>query len=172
MNNRTQKILKIIENTFIAVATFLVAFLLLSLILPKFEYNLVIIQSGSMEPTIKTGSVTITKQMEEYQKDDVITFTDSSGTIITHRIIETIPNEKAVQFKTKGDNNNTEDLLFVNQKSVIGKTLFSIPLLGHLIGFAKTTTGIILIFFVPATWIAFEEVKKIKKEIINRKSNK
>jgi signal peptidase len=171
MNEKTTNIIKTIESILVGIAIFLVVFLLLSMFLPKFKYSLVIIKSGSMEPTIKTGSVIVSKQLDQYQKGDIITFRDMGNTIITHRITEVIENNDLTQFKTKGDDNDSEDMLLANKNSVLGKTIFSIPLLGYLITFAKTPIGIIVIFLLPATWIAFDEVKKIKK-VLNTKKQK
>jgi signal peptidase len=99
-----------------------------------------------MEPTYLTGSVVYVQQVDtdELKKGDVITFKINSTTLVTHRIVELVPDEEnpeVMLFRTKGDNNNTVDGTLVNPKNVVGKVAFGIPLLGYVSAFLQTTAG-------------------------------
>ena len=99
--------------------------------------------SGSMEPTYHVGSLIYVKKADpkDLKVGDPLTYVIEGGTVVTHRIVDIIENEEDpsdIRFKTKGDNNNTEDGTPVNAKNVLGKPVFTIPLLGYLAHFIQT----------------------------------
>lgn len=130
------------------------------------SYKLLAVQSGSMEPVIKMGSVVMVQPADNYQKGDVITFTDPRRPkdSVTHRIFEVKTDLGKEVFITKGDANNSPDMETVSRERVLGKALFSIPLVGFVISFAKTQMGFILMIIVPATVIVYSELMNIKNE--------
>ncbi|MCL4367353.1 signal peptidase I, partial [Patescibacteria group bacterium] len=130
---------------------------------PK-QYQFFVVQSGSMEPAIKTGSLVVVKPSENYLPDDVITFKDGNNTV-THRLMKVDYNDGIV-YQTKGDANNTPDLQQIRADKVIGKVIFNIPFLGYPVGFAKTPTGFILLVIIPATIIVYSELMNIKNETV------
>jgi signal peptidase len=146
-------------------------FLAATMVLPKFGYNLIVIKSGSMEPTIKTGSVTIIQKNNNYNKGDIITFKENAKSLVTHRITQVKNEEAIVSYKTKGDNNNTDDIKPVLRSSVIGKTLFVIPYFGWVIGFLKTKIGVIILILIPTIYFITLEILKIKNVLKKRKEN-
>lgn len=94
------------------------------------------VMSGSMEPSIKTGSVAIIEtnltDFNEIEKGDIITF-DIGGSFVTHRAVDIT--EDGVY--TKGDANNARDPWIVTNDNYYGKELFSIPYIGFLIVFIR-----------------------------------
>lgn len=93
--------------------------------------------SGSMEPTYHVGSLIYVKPVatEEIAVGDPITYVMESGTVVTHRVIGIVENygeDGSPGFKTKGDANNTEDGGAVHSRNVLGKPIFTIPLLGYI----------------------------------------
>lgn len=86
-------------------------------------YAILEVASGSMEPTLLVGDmIIIDTKIDNYKKDDIITFYDSEGSFITHRIVSI--NDK--EMITKGDNNNTNDDPSSTDK-IVGKYVFKIP---------------------------------------------
>lgn len=86
-------------------------------------YTTLEVISGSMEPTIYKGDmIVIDIKSKKFTKGDIITFYDSEGSFVTHRIIS-IDKDKVI---TKGDNNNTEDSPISIDK-IVGKYVFRIP---------------------------------------------
>lgn len=103
-------------------------------------YQFYNILTGSMEPTIPTGSVVVVKQVdpEEIQVNDVITFGSVAGNnLTTHRVIEIYNTSDEVLFQTKGDANDVKDPIRVGEKYLIGKVIFHIQYLGDVIEFVK-----------------------------------
>jgi signal peptidase len=142
------------------------------------------VQSGSMTPAISAGSLVLSKPTDDYRIGDVITFKAEKDRLIknpkyttTHRvhdIKETALGQ--VEYVTKGDANNTPDSQVVVKDLVLGKTVFSIPLLGYPISFAKTREGLVILIIIPATMIIYSEMLNIKNEakrlILERKKRK
>lgn len=95
-----------------------------------------VILTGSMEPMIMPGDMILIKkgmsqeEIEGYQVGDVINFNRDSINI-THRIIEVmVDNAGNYTFRTKGDNNDSEDDDIVELTEVNGKQIFTIPKIG------------------------------------------
>ena len=106
-----------------------------------------IVLSGSMEDEIKTGSVAYvdTKvKAEEIRVGDIIAF--NMGTKqITHRVVS-INSDNT--FTTKGDANKVVDANSVKFSNCLGKTIFSLPYLGYMLGAAQTKIGYIILIFI------------------------
>lgn len=151
----------------------IIALLLIISIFPiTGNYKVMIVQSGSMEPTIKTGSIVAVKPASSYNVGDVITFgpTPKGKIPTTHRIVaETIKNGMEA-YTTKGDSNDTADLKEVLQKDVLGKVYVSVPFVGYALTAAKEPIGFLILIVVPALLILFDEGKKIFVEIKKMKS--
>jgi len=130
--------------------------------------ELKIVKSGSMEPTIPTGSLVIVKPMQSYGIGDVITFGADTKTEIptTHRIIgyESDAEGRSV-FRTKGDANEDQDANPVPRGEVIGKVVFHLPYVGFVLDFARQPLGFALLIGVPAALVIVEEVLTITKEV-------
>ncbi len=98
--------------------------------------------SGSMEPKIGVGALVVAKEWspEKLKVGDVITYSLAGDTLVTHRIIEL--NTEAGSVLTKGDANDIPDGAPVPYDRIVGKVLFSVPLLGYLTMYIKTPIGI------------------------------
>lgn len=116
------------------------------------------IETGSMTPTIPEGSMIFVKKyssFEDYNVDDIVTFTDYSGQkSFTHRIVEI--NEKNKTFYTKGDANSDRDPSPSDVSYAVGKVEFSIPLLGYVASFLKQTAVKIAVAVIFIAWTAIE----------------
>lgn len=131
--------------------------------------------TGSMESAIPVGSIVITKrgssniispvEIYHYRIGDVITFALQDKTVVTHRITEQINNGGLIQYRTKGDANETADDQLVKESKIIGKVVWSVPLVGFLINFAKQPAGYLLFVVVPAMYVIVSEAVVISREI-------
>lgn len=152
-----------------------VAVVILASVLPiPGKLELKIVQSGSMEPTIKTGSLVVIKPADSYKVGDIITFGKDTKTEVptTHRIVADRVESGVMIYSTKGDANEDKDTREVRQNEIIGKTLFSVPYLGYIMDFAKQPLGFILLIGLPALYIIYDEVVKIVIEIKKIRSKK
>lgn len=128
--------------------------------------KLLVVQSGSMEPTIKTGSVILIKKQDTYGIGDVISFVEGGKDSTTHRVTKTATINNKEVFSTKGDANQAGDREAISIDNVLGKTVFAVPYLGYIVAFTKTQMGFIFLIVVPATIIIFSEILNLKKEIL------
>jgi len=153
--------------------------LLLVVISPKLPFKNLpksfVVVSGSMEPTIKTGSVAFTKTVDpkNIKSGDIIAFTspsDSNDTIL-HRV-NSISSTDPLLFKTKGDNNNDIDAWDVQDVGVKGVYFFAIPYLGSLAAVLRQPWGFSVVVGIPALIFIIIQILNIKKAIddeVNRK---
>ena len=124
-------------------------------------YKSFLIQSGSMEPSIMTGDIIVIHQIDQYIKNDVITFQNEESRIITHRIVEITNKGRDKFFVTKGDANRSEDEGVVSPSNILGKVIYVIPKLGFLVAFSKSLPGLIMLIAIPALALIISEVLKI-----------
>ncbi|MCM3669755.1 signal peptidase I [Mesobacillus maritimus] len=118
-----------------------------------FGYQLKSVLSGSMEPGIQTGSIIAVKpggDMTRFKEGDVITFQEEDNKLITHRVTEVIETGEQVMYRTKGDNNNAEDLNPVLSENIVAEyTGFTVPYVGYFIDFAQSKNGSALLLILP-----------------------
>lgn len=124
------RILKKINNILAKICYLIIGLYVLICIPYIFGYHPLVVLTGSMEPTYKIGSVIYYHKVPESELKigDPITFKLSNGTIITHRINDIIDNE----YQTKGDANDTPDVLKINYNNILGRvSKIAIPLMGY-----------------------------------------
>ena len=122
-----------------------------ALVVPQlFGYEAYNIMSGSMEPEITTGSIIYVKYAEpsEIKEGEIIVFDRSiqedeellpTEFVVAHRVVENRSIEG--QFVTKGDANDTEDMLTVPYSAVRGTVAVDIPMLGEFMAIYTTLPG-------------------------------
>jgi len=129
-----------------------------------------VVMSGSMSPAIRVGSVAFVGATDEVRVGDIVTFQNprDPSTSFTHRVISI----EEGKIKTKGDANKTPDGWELTKEGVIGKFIFSIPLLGYAVHFARRPMGFLLLVIVPAILIIFSELRVIKNEFKEKRASK
>ncbi len=133
------------------------------LILPRLlGYTPYVVLTGSMADSYSVGSLIYVEEVkpETISIGDPITFVyNQDGQVVTHRVVAVDRDQQV--FQTKGDNNSSKDIAPVAFANLIGRPLFSLPLLGYLSVFLMTALGrmvaislivivIVLLYVVPA----------------------
>lgn len=159
------KTLKVIKAVINALMTMILIFGIIFVLLYIIGIEPFVVESGSMQPTIQTGSLSFINKNVDYEKikeNDVIAFRAQTGNLVTHRVIKITD----VGFETKGDSNDISDGVSTTKDNYIGKNIFSIPKAGLLVKIIQTPRGkIILITFIILILIyglLFGENKKTK----------
>ena len=134
-----------VVTTVLVVAVVLLAIALAGVRL--FGLQVYTVLSGSMEPAYHVGALLYDKKVDPAQlrPGDVITFMLDEETIVTHRIVEVVPDEEdpsVIRFRTKGDANAAEDGSLVHYKNVLGAPVFAIPKLGYFANFVQQPPGL------------------------------
>lgn len=127
-----------------------------------------IVLTDSMYPIIESGDLIIcnTAEADEIKVEDVISFYDPMGSgtsVVTHRVLEIISEDGEIAFRTKGDNNNTEDTALVPAENLIGIYRSRIPKVGHVAMFMQTTPGLIVCCVCPILLLVGYDVLRRRK---------
>lgn len=127
------------------------------------------VQSGSMSPTIEVGDLIIVQAPEKGQTfgvDDVVTFWDGApgGPLVTHRIVEiTTDDDGKTAYRTKGDANSAQDGTLIYDKDIVGTYVMRIPFLGDVAMFMQTIPGLIVCVILPlALFIVYDVIRRRK----------
>ena len=144
MKTMIKKIWNVVTTLLVA-AVVLLAIALVGVRL--FGLQVYTVLSGSMEPAYPVGALLYDKKVDPAQlrPGDVITFMLDEDTIVTHRIVEVVPDEEdpsVIRFRTKGDANAAEDGSLVHYKNVLGTPVFAIPKLGYFASFVQQPPGL------------------------------
>ena len=113
-----------------------------------------IVMTDSMYPYIKSGDLILcrTTDAADVKTGDVISFFDPEGngtSVVTHRVTEIVTGDGTLQFRTKGDANNTEDKTLVPAESLVGVYRSRIGGMGSVALFMQTTPGLIVCVGLP-----------------------
>lgn len=97
-----------------------------------------------MEPTYPANTLIYIKEIsfDDLIKGDIITYVNQSNSTVTHRIMSIDSDKRSV--RTKGDANEFEDIMDVNEENIVGKVYFGIPLIGKLSGAVTRTAETLL----------------------------
>lgn len=158
--NRIKTSFKVIATSFLVVLVLLCVYtFIMTDILKKdyvnvFGYTYFVVASGSMSGTIEVDDIIFVKITKDVQKDDIITFMDEDGNLITHRLV----NKNGDQYITKGDVNNVIDDP-VSENQIIGKVSCVISP-----SFILKTIAVFLILFILLALVNFDKI--VKKYIV------
>ena len=117
-------------------------------------YFPLIVLTDSMQPEIDGGDLIIchTIEADDVKDGDVIAFFDPAGngtSIVTHRVTDVLKDGGSVSFKTKGDANNAEDRMLVEEDDLVGIYQSRIKGAGNIAMFMQSTTGLIICVVLP-----------------------
>ena len=148
---------------FIGIMEVVAILLACAIVLPQiFGVKCFAVTSASMTPAYPVGCIVycMPVEPETIEPGDVISFR-MGKTTATHRVVAADRTER--MFTTKGDANNTPDGAPVAYSRVIGKVVFSLPLLGNLT--IWLTPRRLLILLIPLTVLLVLPVGRGRKEM-------
>lgn len=128
-----------------------------------------IVLTDSMLPEISSGDLIICKDIDakDVKVGDVISFFDPAGngsSVVTHRVIELVEEDGVTKWRTRGDNNNTEDKVLVPFENLVG--IWSgtrVPGAGSVAMFLQTTPGLIVCVICPLALLVGYDVLRRRK---------
>ncbi len=158
------KFLKFASDFILYTSLTIAGFFVVNQFLGVNAFRFYVVTSGSMEPTIPTGSVIMVGKRAEYFTNDILTFSSGPKTTTTHRVLaKTWPDGifKSPSFVTKGDANDSLDTNQLASDKIVGKVLLTVPYVGRITSIAKTPMGFIFLVVVPGTIIVYEELRSL-----------
>ncbi|RNB81419.1 signal peptidase I [Brevibacillus nitrificans] len=134
-----------------------------------FGNEIMVVLSGSMTPTFTTGSIVAVgpAEFKDIKQGDIITFKDTEGRTITHRVIE----KQESNLVTKGDANDAADTAPVTADRLIGKVQYSVPYLGYFIEYAKSGLGMLVLLGLPGVYLIISQIWKLMKMMREESQN-
>jgi signal peptidase len=131
------------------------------LVLPSVSgHRSLTVLTGSMEPTLDTGSVVVDEMIAptEARVGDIVTFSDPAhpGRLITHRLQRASVEGDTVHMVTKGDANDAPERWDIEVNGQVGRVMFHVPLLGHaraMIGTRQGYVALLLVLMVLGAWV-------------------
>ena len=169
---------RILKVSLIVIALIMMTIIVLPLLLPFMGWQADPVLSGSMGSALPFGSMAFTRLMDPYQgsikEGDILVYKHPKFPEIrvSHRVVQVNHVGLQPNFRTKGDANDSQDPYVVSPRYVEGVVEHNIPLLGHLLQFAKTDTGRILFILLPGFVIIAWEGKTIWNALFGRKRRK
>ena len=140
-----------------------------------YGYIFLNIQTESMEPTIMTGDLIVTKEtaFKDLKVDDVISFLakEQDKTIIkTHRIVKIEEVNGIVSITTKGDNNDAIDESTVEADEFV--SIYDgtrIPFVGGILTFSQSQVGFFIFIILPLFVVFIYQLYKFIILIVEEK---
>lgn len=131
------------------------------------SYNMYVVRSESMVPTINMGDLIITGPVDgpingEVKPGTIITYMYNKQ-LITHRV-KSIDGTTLI---TKGDAVEDSDPWLVTMSDIQGTYMFRIPYVGYLTNFIRTKQGWFLSIIVPGALLVCWLAKDIVKEALS-----
>lgn len=129
-------------TTAVLVLTLLLAALLVGVRLVGLNPYTVL--SGSMEPVYHVGSLLYVRDADPmaFAVGDPVTYRSSGGAVVTHRIYEVVEENGVRTYRTKGDANDIPDGPRLTPDRIIGRPVFSVPLLGYVSYYVLSPPGL------------------------------
>jgi signal peptidase I len=127
--------------------------------------RVMIVASGSMEPTFSAGGVVLVRDVAapDLRPGMVVTFRAAGdpGNLTTHRILTVRPRAAGLFLQTKGDANATADPNFVHAGAVVGSVERTLPVVGRWLSFFQAPLGRLLILGLPLALIAIAQARAL-----------
>ena len=115
-----------------------------------FGYTYFVVSTGSMSGTIEVNDIIFVKITDDVEVDDVISYVNKDGDIITHRLIQKVGNKLIAQ----GDVNNVADDP-IEKDALIGEVKLIVSP-----SFLLKSIAIFLILFIALSLINFDKIMK------------
>jgi signal peptidase len=153
----------------VAAATAIALGLIAISIGPRFlPYQALVVRSGSMSPTIPTGSVVFYRKVaaKKVKVGDVIVF-DKPGQQnekVTHRVFKISNGPTGRYFTTKGDANGAPDDWRIPAIGTGWVANFHVPTLGYVLADLQSTTARLLLLVIPALLLGLITLYEIWRE--------
>ena len=144
MSRCVKGLLKGLMGVLVLFAVLSASVILLAYFLPAlFGLKTMYVNSGSIEPSIRTGDALLVRSLSggsSITAGDVITYrSDHNEAMVTHRVKALKEIQGMTFYQTQGDANSTPDPDLTSAQRVYGKTVITLPKLGYFLHFATNT---------------------------------
>ena len=142
-------------------------------------YSMFRVVTGSMEPTISTGSLLLCKntKIENIEVNDIVCYktkvAEIHGSIVTHRVVNKQKDDNGnVYLETRGDANASSDPYYVDSWDLIGKVQWysgEHNFMNDILAFISSKMGFLVCVALPVLLVAGmimqSAVKNLKEDL-------
>ena len=160
---------RVVSPLILAVAAVIVIGLLALTIGPRLlPYQALVVRSGSMSPTIPTGSVVFYHKVsaEKVKVGQIIVFNrpGQTGERVTHRVYKVVNGPTGRYFETKGDANGAPDGWRIPAVGTGWVAGFHVPVAGYILADLQSTTARLLLLLIPALGLGIITLTEIWRD--------
>jgi signal peptidase len=160
---------RVISPLILAVASVIVIGLLALTIGPRLlPYQALVVRSGSMSPTIPTGSVVFYHKVDaaNVKVGQIIVFNrpGQTGERVTHRVYKVVNGPTGRYFETKGDANGAPDGWRIPAVGTGWVAGFHVPVAGYILADLQSTTARLLLLLIPALGLGIITLTEIWRD--------
>jgi signal peptidase I len=127
-----------------------------------------VVLSGSMEPTLHVGDVTVGERIapKDARVGDIVTFRAGDGRLTTHRLRAVYRDANGhFAFTTKGDANNTVERWALPPDGQLSRTVYRVPAVGRVLLASRTPLGRLLLVGLPILLLGSDQVARIWRPV-------
>jgi signal peptidase len=166
---KTNLFVRIASWILVAFAAIVAVALLAVTVGPKFlPYQALVVRSGSMSPTIPTGSIVFyhKENASAVKVGDIIVFQKPGTTNekVTHRVFKISNGANGKFFTTKGDANGAPDDWQIPAVGTGWVASFHVPTIGYILAGLESTLGRLLLLAVPAALLGLITLYEIWRD--------
>jgi signal peptidase len=146
------------KSTATVLGSVVVVVLLIATVGPRLlPYRTFTVLSGSMEPTIPTGSMIFDREVDasELAPGDVVTFhpPGHADKLVSHRVVRVEKTKAGRVLVTRGDANGVVDDWRIPAEGSGLRYEFHVPYLGYVVGGLLTPMGRLIALTLAALWL-------------------
>lgn len=163
-----EKKIYVISSVFLAIAACICLFFSVQVLSKGYVtiggYSMFRVVTGSMEPTISTGSLLLCKdtKIEDIEIDDVVCYrtkiSEIYGSIVTHRVVNKLKDDSGnIYLETRGDANATSDPYYVDSWDLVGKVRWysgENNVMNDLLSFLTSKMGFLMCIALPVLLVS------------------
>lgn len=137
-----------------------------ALAVKTFGFNFSVVQSGSMEPVLSRGDLLFICQTDPdtIKKEDIIAFQPKNQLRVLHSVADILTDDQGERvFKTKpyqAKDKSEWDYWGIRDNQIIGRLVFSVPSVGHLILFLSSWVGLLTLALILVAWTVYDHIKE------------
>jgi signal peptidase I len=144
---------RVLDLALVLAVVALLAMAALTLAAPVVGARTLVVDGGSMEPSLPRWSyvVTVRQPAVAYAVGDLVTVQNPGRSVYTHRIVRLATLDGVAYVETKGDANDAVDPALVPVTSIVGRVTLQLPLLGFLAALLSIPLGLLGFLAVMVT---------------------
>ena len=144
---------RIVDTLLVLLVAAVLACVALTSLGPRLGHPSLVIEGGSMEPTIPLGALVVLDAgaPAALHVGDIVSFRAGNATVVTHRVVRLADLTGTPYFGSKGDANADPDPVVTSRSAILGRVAWTLPGAGYLVRLLATPAGVPSVFLIGTT---------------------